>query len=81
MTDNRKQTQRIILPKPDPDKVEVEREANRRHQDAWRRRHFLLHGEIIKVMESFRAMPPLLDKLENPTLAKKIRKALAMMED
>ena len=81
MTDNRKQTQRIILPKPDPAKLEAEREANRRYQAKWRASHFLLHNEIVKVMEQFRALPDLLDRLENPALAKKIRKALAMMED
>jgi hypothetical protein len=61
--------------------IEADRQRNREYQRRWRARHFLFHGEIVKIMEQFQALPDLLDRLENPELARKIRKALEMMED
>jgi len=58
-----------------------EREKNREYQRRWRAKHFLFHNEIIKIMVQFQALPELLDKMENPKLAKKIRKAVQLLEE
>ena len=69
----------MTLPKPTT--TEAEREANRRYQKVWRDRHFQLHAEYEKIMDAFRRMPDLLDKLDNPALARKIRRAVKLMEE
>jgi hypothetical protein len=69
----------LSLPKPTT--TEAEREANRAAQARWRKTHFLLHAEYEKIVRQLAALPGLLDNLDNPGLARRIRRVIKMLEE
>jgi hypothetical protein len=57
-----------------------QREANRRHQATWRKKHWQIYNELVRIVGELGQSANLIDRLDNHKLAERIRTAVKLME-